>query len=262
MSGTEIEQSESSREEIKQEPAQTSENGFNVSEIIKWELDNPVVEPSALPQRLSTQMEKFSNLSSDITKLLSELFEEVQNSLTQVQSVQSAVDLKKNELKALHDIDVSATAMEKLIEDHRLQRENLENLMKSQRNAWEEEKAERIQEEKEYLENLKSRRQREEEEYGRIWAAEQQQARQQLEEELQAARQKSLEERDALDMECLEREEILKEKETEWIKLVQELEAFVSKLAGRSPSQASAGADSNQEASSRFTPKDLPNPDF
>jgi chromosome segregation ATPase len=208
--------------------------------------------PDAASEKLSVQMERFTNLSSEITKILSELDREVKESMDQLQGIRSAVDFKKKELKTLHDIDVSATALERLIEDHRLQREDLERVMESQRNAWEEEKARRVEEERQYLENLQIQRQREQEEHRQMLAAERLAAQQKLEEELQEVRQRNLEKQKALERDFMAREQVLNEKELEWGRLIQELEQFVAKLTMRAQSRKDPSALGGEPAQGSF----------
>jgi hypothetical protein len=205
--------------------------------------DNSVLEPIMPSEVFSGRIKRFSSLGSEMTKLLSELSKDMQESLDQLQRIRSEINLKKEELKTLHDIEVSAISLGQLIEDHRLQKENLEYLIESQRKVWEEERARRAQEEREYLENLKRQRQREEEEYKHARALKESEGRKKLEEELRGIRQKGLEDQQALESDCLERERTLKEKELEWIQLVQELEQFMSRLIQRTRSQAAVRAD-------------------
>ena len=133
--------------------------------------------------------------------------------------------------------------MKTQLEALRLQKEGLENLIADQRNAWEEEKTKQDLEEKEREENLKALRQREEEEYRLMRENEQMQARQKFEEELEAMRQKSAEIRTREETDILARESALKKKEQELSRLMQELEKFLSGLAGR---KATGGSESGR----------------
>jgi len=179
---------------------------------------------------LSTQAERFSILSSDIRTVLSDLSLEVNRSLEQLRDIRQAVDLKREELKTLCDIETSAVSLNQLVQDHRLQRENMERLMESRRAVWEEEKARIDQEQNEYLENLRMQRQREADDHRRTWAAERLKARETLEEELRAAELKSQQTREAIERDLLQREQVLREKELECARFVEELERFMSSL--------------------------------
>jgi hypothetical protein len=202
---------------------------------------------SALPvdaERIAGEIKRFSHLSSDLMECLSGLSRNLQSSLEQLNEIQSEINLKKEELKRLYDIEVSATALHQLREDHRLRKESFEILMESQRNSWEEEKARRAQEDKEFLENLKIQRQREEEEYRQKLAIEQQDARQKVDEEMRALQQENRLKLGALEVDYRHRESILKEKESEWTQLIQELEEFMSRLANHARSRAVAHSNS------------------
>jgi hypothetical protein len=189
------------------------------------------VEPEFNAEMLSAKAERFSGLSAEIAKILSELFNDLKISLDTLHAVQSAVDLKKNELKMLHDLDVSAVSLKQLIEDHRVQTENLECLIRSRRARWEEEKARLDREEKEYRDILKIQRQREEEEYRSMWAEEQLDAQKRLEEDLESVRQNCHRMQETMEKTWLEREQIIRGKELECSRLIHEIERFMLKLS-------------------------------
>lgn len=188
-------------------------------------------------KEISTEIEHFSALSSDLTGFLTNLSGKVQHWMGQLSGIQSEIELKKEELKRLHDIEASADALEKLVVAQRLRKESFESLMERERNRWEEEKARHLQEEREYLENLGIQRQRQEDEYKRSLAADQEKARRQLDEDLRALREENRLKLEALEKDYAQRELILKEKESEWIQLVQELEQFISRLANHTRSR-------------------------
>ncbi len=89
-------------------------------------------------------------------------------------------------------------------------------------------------------------------------------AQQKLEEELKAVQQESLEKQQALERDCLQRELILKEKELEWVQLIQELEQFMSKLTRRTqahaaarPGEAAAQPEFQEAASAELKPSEV-----
>jgi hypothetical protein len=216
-----------------------------------------IMEPLMDPEKLSLEIERFSGLSAELSELLSRLRLEIQNSAEQLSRIRSAVDAKKGELKTLHDIEASAVALERLIQDQRQQRESFERSMTDQRAMWEEEKAERTRQEKEYLENLLISRERDEEDYRQAWAAEKLKAQQQLEEELRVVQQEGLQRQQALEKDLLERELTLREKELEWVQLIQELEQFMSKLTRRAQAHpASYSGPVHGEAAANSSPRE------
>jgi hypothetical protein len=201
-----------------------------------------------LAERLSTDTGRFSSLSSELAQLIALFSRDMRTAAEQLGRIRAEVDLKKKELKELHGIEVSITDLNRLTAEHRRQKENLESLIADQRSQWETENARRAQEEKEYAENLRIRREREEEGYRQRWAGEKLKMQQKLEEEMRVIQQERLEKLQALERDCLERELILKEKELEWVQLIQELEQFMSKLTRRTHSQSATRPDPSAAA--------------
>jgi hypothetical protein len=199
------------------------------------------VETSLLSaEQLSIGIERFTGLSSELTALLTLFSQDIKASAEQLTRIRAAVDLKEKELKDLHGIEASVAALDRLAVEHQRQKEMLERLMADQRAQWEAEKARRTREEREYTENLRIRREREEEEYRQKWAGEKLKSQQKHEEEMRIIQQERLQKQQALERDCLERELVLKEKELEWVQLIQELEQFMSKLTRRTQAQSAA----------------------
>jgi hypothetical protein len=191
-----------------------------------------------LAERLSIEIGRFSSLSTELTELLTLISREIRTSAEQLARIQTEVDSKKKELKDLHGVEISVAALDRLAAEHQHQKESLERLIADQRAQWETERARRTREENEYVESLRIRREREEEEYRQRWAGEKLKAQQRLEEEMRNIQQERLQKVQALERDCLERELILKEKELEWVQLIQELEQFMSKLTRRTHAQS------------------------
>lgn len=195
------------------------------------------------PEKLAEEIQRFSGLSNELTEVLSRLSREVRAAAEQLAQVRSTLDAKNKELKAIYGLEASVATLEELVREKRQQKEEAERQMELERTAWEQEKARREQEERQYLENLRIRRQRDEEEYKQRWAAEKLKAQQKLEEELRVIQQEALKRQQALERDCLDRELKLKEKELEWVQLIQELEQFMSKLTRRTQAQTAAYSD-------------------
>jgi hypothetical protein len=165
---------------------------------------------------------------------LSDLARDFQDSLEELRKVESEIELRKAQLKKLHDIEVSANTLERLVEEQRLRMESFEALMRDQRRLWDEERARRELEDREYRENLRIQRQREEEEYRRQRALEERTERQRIDEELRAFQLENRLKLESLEKDLLQKELSLKEKEQEWVQLAQELERLMSRLVFRS----------------------------
>jgi hypothetical protein len=224
-----------------EQPGPSTERASQALNIVQPEAVVDEVETSLLrAEKLSIEINRFSSLSSELTALLALFSQEIKASAEQLAQIRAAVELKKKELKDLHGIEASVAALDRLAVEHQRQKETLEQLMADQRAQWESEKARRTREEKEYAENMRIRREREEEEYRQRAAGEKLKAQQKLEEEMRIIQQERLQKQQALERECLERELILKEKELEWVQLIQELEQFMSKLTRRTQGQSAA----------------------
>jgi chromosome segregation ATPase len=194
---------------------------------------------------LTLDLERFSSLSSEMVALLENLTQDINRSAQELRDIRDAVDAGKKELATLRESEREVSVLKQQLEDLRPQKESLENLIADQRNAWEEEKTKRAWEEREHEENLKTLRQREEEEQRLMREGEQMRAQQKFEEALDAMRQKSAETRTAEETDILARESALKKKEQELSRLMQELEKFLSGLAGRKGTADPGVSDSN-----------------
>ena len=152
MSGAETESGIPNENALKQETAGGAEPEARTDEIR--------LEPLMSGENLSEGIKRFSGLASELTELLSSLSREVNLSADQLNQVRSTLDAKNKELKTLYGLEASAATLEGLIRDNRQQKEDLERQIEAQRAEWEEERSKREQEEDQYLENLRIRRQR------------------------------------------------------------------------------------------------------
>jgi hypothetical protein len=212
--------------------------------------ESATMEPEFNADAFSAKVEQFSIGSADIAKLLSDLSMKVKKAWSQFHAIQLVIKHKKEELKTLHDLDVSTVSLKQLIEDQRVQKQNLERLMDSRRASWEEEKTRLDQQEKEYRDNLKIQCQPEEEEHQRRLAAEQLKAQKIIEEDMRSAKQRCRQMQETVERDCLEREQILREKELECSRLIQELERFMLIINPHAKPQ--------NAASSKLSHKSLP----
>jgi len=217
-------------------------------------------EPLMTPDELSAELNRFSLLNSEMSAILSRFIHEIRLSSEQLQQVRSAVDTKKKELQALLNIEESAESLEHLSQRYRQQKEDLELQIENQNALWEQEKRKRLQEEQEYLEKTRIRREKDEEAYRQHWAEEKLKSRQKLEEELLVIQQESYQNQQAFEQECLERELILKQKELEWVQLIQELEQFMTRLTRRTQAHATLAAE--PEPAKRTEAQDETMPEF
>jgi chromosome segregation ATPase len=242
MPGFEDTEPEPSKAETKPEADLQFPSTPNAPDQIRT--DDGAPEPSPAWEKISTQMERFSGLSSDISAIMSELSQEMMKAMDQLHSVRAEVDLKKRELKTLRDIEKSAEELQRVIKNRRLQIADMDRHLERQRADFENEKARREEEDKKYQEDLKARREHDETEYQEKWAAERLRAEQALEDELRALREESMEKQEALNKDLQEREQRIRRQESELDLFTQELEQFMSRLAGRAQSNPDAQEDS------------------
>lgn len=211
---------------------------------------------------LEVQAHKLLDLSSEMTHILSDFSRKAELASDQLQALRAELNQKRQDLKALCQIELSAVSLERLAAEHRVQEENLERLIENQQTVWEEEKDRLSREERAYLENLNAMRRLEEEGYQRRLQNEELAARQKIEEELQMLRQKETDRQAMLDKELLQREQILQSKEQAAAKLIQELEQFIAKLARRDKSQGMVSKGLKVNTNSSATDSVVPNHHF
>lgn len=210
--------------------------------------DEKIQEPLMSAEEMAFHIERYSGLTTELGEHLTRLALGVKRSSEYLRWAQPAAELKKKELKNLYDIEAAAGALQQLIQAHQKEKEAFERSMADQRSLWEQEKAKRTQEDKDYCEDLRIRREREAEEYKQKTAADRLKAQQQLEEELKAVQQEELQKRQSVERDLRQRELKLKEKELEWVQLIQELEQFMSKLTQRTQAAALAASAPAEEA--------------
>ena len=121
-------------------------------------------------------------------------------------SVREAVALERRELERLHKIDIAATALDQLVEEHARQKQEMEAEITSQRTAWDEETELAARERKEQDESLKKQRQREIEEYEHKKTLERKKAQDKSEEDTRLRDKRNTEKQETLDSDWLRRE--------------------------------------------------------
>lgn len=175
-------------------------------------------------------VQRISAMGLEISKALTELSGKLVAEVERLDSIREAVALEARELERLHKIDVAATSLDNLLQDHRLQKETLEAEIAAQRAAWEEEERARAREQKESEDNLKKQRQREIEEYEYKKTLERKKAQDKYDEEIRLLEKKDKEKQEALEKSWQQREAVLKEREAEWTQLKKEVDDFPARL--------------------------------
>ncbi|HEV8130288.1 MAG TPA: hypothetical protein VGQ81_03490 [Acidobacteriota bacterium] len=212
-------------EEQAQEKEATSPKAQELSKLREMETRQAVEQVS-----VEGVVQKISSLGLEISKSLGELSEKLIQEVERLTSVREAVQLEARELERLHKIDISATALDQLIQDYQAQKEKLAAEMSSQRAGWAEEERERAQEQKEYDDNLRKQRQRETEDYEYKKSLERKKAEDKYEEAIRLLEKKNKEKQETLEKEWQLREASLREKEEDLVRLTKEVEGFPAKL--------------------------------
>jgi hypothetical protein len=175
-------------------------------------------------------VQNLSNLGLDISKALTEISGKLVTEVERLNSVREAVALQTKELERLHKIDISATAIDHLVQDYESQKQTLEAEISAQREAWSAEELQRAREQKEYDDNLKKQRQREAEDYEYKKILDRKKAQDKYEEETRLLEKKNKEKQDDIEKSWKQRETGLREKEEEWSRLRKEVDEFPARL--------------------------------
>jgi len=171
-------------------------------------------------------VQRISGLGLEISKALSEISGKLVEEVERLSTVRESVGLERAELGRLHKIDVAATALDQLVQDHAREKERLEAEIAAQRAAWEEETGNAERERKEQEENLKKARAREIEEYEYKKNLERKKALDKYEEDQRLQEKKNKERQEALEKSWQQRETALKEQEQELLRLRKEAQEF------------------------------------
>ena len=173
---------------------------------------------------------KLADLNTEISKSLSNLSERLANEVNLLHQVRSAIKIENDHLQQLHKIDVSATALDQLIEDYQSKKFQLDSEIQVKRAEWEKEK--RFQEEVsiEYERTLKSARLRETEEYEYERNIERKKQQVKYQEECRLKEKQNQEKQEALEKSWQIREEHLKAQEGHLQELQKTVDTFPVRL--------------------------------
>jgi hypothetical protein len=175
-------------------------------------------------------VQRISGLGLEVSKALAGLSQKLVQEVEQLGAVREAVLLERTEVERLHKIDIAATALDQLVQDHGREKERLEAEIAAQRAAWDEETRRTERERKEAEENLRKQRQREAEEFEYKKALERKKTQDKYEEEMKAQEKQNREKQEALEKSWAQRESALGEREEELQRLRKEVEAFPPRL--------------------------------
>jgi len=173
-------------------------------------------------------VQKISGLGLEVGKALADISAKLAAEVQLLAAVRDSVALERAELERLHKIDVAATALDQLVQDHAREKERLE--ISTQRAAWEEETTRVERDRKEQEEALKKQRQREIEDYEYKKNLERKKAQDKYEEDQRLLEKRNQERQETLEKSWKQREVALKEREEELTQLRKDAETLPARI--------------------------------
>ncbi|MBE3132488.1 MAG: hypothetical protein IMZ55_03375, partial [Acidobacteria bacterium] len=165
-----------------------------------------------------------------VSKALGDLSARLAEEVGRLSAVREAVAIEQRELERLHRLDVVATTIGQLLQEHEAKRLALQREVAEARDAWEAESKERERADKEFEDTLKKQRQREAEDYEYRKALERKKAQDKYDEDVRLREKQNREKQEALVKSWDERESGLKAQEGEMERLKKEVETFPQRL--------------------------------
>jgi colicin import membrane protein len=198
---------------------------------------------------VETVVQKVSSLGLEVSRALAGISQSLSQEVELLASVRDAVALERKELAHLHKIDIAATTLDQLLQDHAREKLRLETEIDGQRAAWQEEAAQLTRERKEQEEALKKLRQREADDFEYKKALDRKKAQDKYDEDMRLRDKKVLEQQEALEKDWQKREAAISAREAELARLTKETEEFPARL---SKEIESAAAMARKDAESRL----------
>ena len=183
-------------------------------------------------------VQRIASLGIEVSRTFSDLSSKLTAENDLLTSLREAVALEKKEMENLHKIDVCATGLDQLIQEHEQKKMALEAEISSTRAAWSEEQDKRLLEQKEFDDNLKKQRQRERDEYEYQKNSERKKDQDACEEAERLQERKNKEKQEALEKNWQAREVALKEREDELNRLRKEATDFPERMKKESEKNA------------------------
>ncbi len=197
---------------------------------------------------------RISDLNLQINRSLTGISEQLTAEVRRLADAREAVEIEKRELERLHKIDIAATALDQLVEEHSRRDRQFESDMDAKQAQWTEQVKAREKEQKEFDEQLKRTRQRELDEYEYKKALERRKAEDKYNEEQRLIERRNLERQDTLEKSWAQREASLKEREQELEQLRKESQTFADRLQKE---VKAAVAENEKSANARFQQEKL-----
>ncbi|HEX4840516.1 MAG TPA: hypothetical protein VFU89_08760 [Rhabdochlamydiaceae bacterium] len=199
-------------------------------ETIAHQMQEAAIRHAVSDITVEAIIRKMSDLGSEISKALGNLSDKLVGEVHLLHQVKNAIIIENEHLQKLHKIDVTAAALDQLIENYQQKKMELELEISSMREELEKERARKEEETVESEKNLKTARLREKEEYEYQLKIERKKAQDQYEEERAAQERSNREKQDTFEKTWQQREEGLKARENHLQELQKTVDAFPSRL--------------------------------
>ena len=171
------------------------------------------------------------SLGIHVSKALGELSSRLVGEVERLATMREAVALEQRELQRLHKVDVSATAVDHLVQDYESKKQTFLAEIAAAKSEWAAETDQRERSDREYEEALKTKRQRENDEFEYKKTLERKKAQDKYDEEQRLRDRQNREKQEALEKSWQEREAALKAREEELAQLRKESDLFPKRLA-------------------------------
>ncbi len=188
-----------------------------------------------------TVIEGIGRLKIDLGKTLSKVSEELESELNKLNSVRQAIKIKEQELEEIYGLQRSANSFAALVEaqnqsrqkfdeEQTQKKEALDFEISEQRKRWTAEKSKADEEHKEYLKDIKQKREREKAEYEYQLSRDRKQMTDRLQDEKVGLEKEISEKRNAFEVEMVSREKAIAESEGELKELRAKSDVFPKEL--------------------------------
>jgi len=215
-------------EEVKKDILNSESMDDKVAELLK--VQQEAVEKTAAGLSVEKVVSDLSSIGLSAQRSLDQVRESLTNSLGNLQSVANAVELKRKELLALHEVDVAATSVRDLVEEYEAKQSEFDDSMASTREAWKKEQAEYAKTVIERNQELEKVRKREHDDYDYRVSRDRKMAQDKFEEGLAKRAKEVKEKEEALLRDWNKRETELKEQEANLASFKQQVAEMPEKI--------------------------------
>jgi hypothetical protein len=172
-----------------------------------------------------------AGLGLDVSRALAGISEKLTAEVERLAALREAVGNERSELERLHHIDIAATTLDQLIEDHARSKQAFEAEIAESRAAWKSEAAQAERDRREHDEALKKQRQREADDFEYKKTLERKKAQDKSDEEQRQTARQNAERQETLTKEWQQRDAALKAQEDDVARLRAEVVEFPARLA-------------------------------